>query len=824
MVHITLPDGTVKTFVKGVTSLEVAQSISERLAQQILASEVNGEVWDITRPITEDMQLRLLTWQDEGGKKAFWHSSAHLMAEALEALYPGIKLGIGPAIANGFYYDIDFGDHVFDATHLPRVEEKMLELARQNSNYQRLAISKSAALAYFQKKEDPYKIELLEGLEEGAITFYRQGNFTDLCKGPHIPHTGWVKAVKLLNISGAYWRGNEKNKQLTRIYGITFPQQKELKEYLTFLEEAQKRNHQKIGKELKLFTFSEKVGLGLPLWLPRGTVLREQLEQFLRRAQVKAGYQPVVTPHIGHKDLYVTSGHYEKYGADAFQPIRTPHAGEEFFLKPMNCPHHCEIYKHEPRSYRDLPLRLAEFGTVYRYEQHGELHGLVRTRGFTQDDAHIFCRMDQVKEEFAKVIDLVAYVFRSLGFSDYVARLSFRDPEKQHQYIGDPTDWDNAEAAIEEVAKASQLSVTKTLGEAAFYGPKLDFMVKDALGRSWQLGTVQLDYQLPIRFDLSYTGPDNKKHRPVMIHRAPFGSLERFIAILLEHTAGKLPLWLAPEQVAILPIAEKFAGYAQEVYEVLCSHNLRCFIDLREETIGKRIREAEMNKVPYMVIIGEKEQLERTLSVRKQGVGDQGSCTVDDLLLAISFHEQKESWIFVSCTIRRVEEPYRINQWINAPEVRIVDNEQESGIYPLAEALKMAERKGLDLVEISPNSVPPVCKIVEYSKFKYEQKKKQKEIKSKSQKTIVKEIRLGPNTDEHDLNFKIKHATKFLQDGAKVKVYVQFVGRTIVFKERGEVLLLKFAQALEEYGKIEHMPQLEGRRMNLSISPKSAKN
>jgi len=634
-VNITLPDGNIKSFAKGVTSLEIAQSISERLSQQILASLVNGEVWDITRPISEYATVKLLTWQDEDGKKAFWHSSAHLMAEALESLYPGIKLGIGPAIANGFYYDIDFGDYDFDATHLPRIEEKMLELARQNSLYQRLVVNKPAAISFFKKKGDPYKVELLEGLEDGSITFYKHGNFTDLCRGPHIPHTGFIKAVKLLNISGAYWRGNEKNKQLTRIYGITFPQQKELKAYLELLEEAQKRNHQKIGKELKLFTFSEKVGIGLPLWLPRGTVLREQLEQFLRRAQVKAGYQPVVTPHIGHKELYVTSGHYDKYGEDSFQPIRTPHEGEEFFLKPMNCPHHCEIYKHEPRSYRDLPVRLAEFGTVYRYEQHGELHGLVRTRGFTQDDAHIFCRNDQVREEFAKVIDLVTYVFSALGFSDYTARLSFRDPEQLHKYIGDQEDWDKAEEAIEEVAKLRKLNTTKALGEAAFYGPKLDFMVEDALGRNWQLGTVQLDYQLPVRFDLSYTGADNKKHRPVMIHRAPFGSLERFIAILLEHTAGKLPLWLAPEQVAILPISEKFAAYAEEVNHALLNKDIRCFVDHRDEKIGKKIREAELSKIPYMLIIGEKEQLERTVSVRKQGAGDQGSLLIDNLVQKI---------------------------------------------------------------------------------------------------------------------------------------------------------------------------------------------
>lgn len=632
ILNITLPDGTVKQFAKGVTSLEIAQTIGDRLAKSSLVARVNGAVWDITRPIHEDATVELLTWQNEDGKKAFWHSSAHLMAEALEYFYPGIKLGIGPPIASGFYYDIDFQDHTFDAGHLPKIEEKMIELARQNNHYQRLVVTKAAAINFFEKKGDPYKLELISELEEGNITFYKQGNFTDLCKGPHIPNTGFIKAVKLLNIAGAYWRGNEKNKQLTRIYGITFPEQKELKVYLDLIEEAQKRNHQKIGKELKLFTFSEKVGIGLPLWLPRGTMLREQLEKFLRQAQLKAGYQPVVTPHIAHKQLYITSGHYDKYGEDSFQPIRTPHEGEEFFLKPMNCPHHCEIYKHEPRSYRDLPIRLAEFGTVYRYEQHGELHGLVRTRSFTQDDAHIFCRNDQVKEEFAKVINLVTYVFSTLGFSDYVARLSFRDPSQLGKYIGNMDDWDKAEAAIEEVANEQSLNTYKALGEAAFYGPKLDFMVKDALGRSWQLGTVQLDYQLPMRFELAYTGEDNKKHTPVMIHRAPFGSLERFIAILLEHSAGKLPLWLAPEQVAILSLSEKYTNYAEQVAAILRNKEIRCFVDHRDEKIGKKIRDAELMKIPYMLILGEKEQLEGKVSVRKQGDGDQGSYSVDQFV------------------------------------------------------------------------------------------------------------------------------------------------------------------------------------------------
>lgn len=635
IIHITLPDGSLVPFARGVTSSEIVQTISNRLSKQALVGSVNGAIWDLARPIGENASVKILTWQDEEGKKAFWHSTAHLMAEALEELYPGIRLGIGPPIASGFYYDVDFGTHAFDASQLPRVEKKMIELAQQNNQYQRIVISKVAARAFYEKKGDPYKLELIRDLEDGNITFYKQGNFTDLCKGPHIPHTGLIKAVKLLNIAGAYWRGNEKNKQLTRIYGISFPQEKALEEYLVFLEEAQKRSHQRIGKELKLFTFSEKVGVGLPLWLPRGTILREQLERFLRRAQIRAGYQPVVTPHIGHKALYVTSGHYEKYGADAFQPIHTPHEGEEFFLKPMNCPHHCEIYRHEPRSYRDLPIRLAEFGTVYRYEQHGELHGLVRTRCFTQDDAHIFCRNDQVQEEFSKVIDLVKYVFDSLGFSNYTARLSFRDPQQLTKYIGNKEDWDKAEQAIEEVATLRGLPTVKALGEAAFYGPKLDFMVQDALGRSWQLGTVQLDYQLPDRFDLSYVGADNQKHRPVMIHRAPFGSLERFIAILLEHTAGKLPLWLAPEQVAILPLSEKYGAYAEQVYQTLQQQEIRALVDHRDEKIGKKIREAELMKIPYMLIVGEKEQTEETVSIRKQGVGDQGSLSITQLVQKI---------------------------------------------------------------------------------------------------------------------------------------------------------------------------------------------
>jgi threonyl-tRNA synthetase len=635
-IQITLPDGNVQSWLSGVTSLEIAQQLGPRLAQQSLAASVNGQVWDLTRPIQEDATIKLLTWDDEEGKKAFWHSSAHLLAEALEALYPGIKLGIGPAIDNGFYYDIDFGEHAFDASHLPAVEKKMLELAYRNNPYQRMLVSKQAALQFFEQKRDPYKLEILQDLADGYITFYQQGAFTDLCRGPHLPHTGLIKAIKLLHIAGAYWRGNEKNKQLTRIYGITFPEEKGLKMYLHQIEEAQQRNHQKIGKELKLFAFSEKVGLGLPLWLPRGTVLREQLEEFLRYAQRKAGYKQVITPHIGHKELYITSGHYEKYGQDAFQPIHTPHPGEEFLLKPMNCPHHCEIYNHEPKSYRDLPIRLAEFGTVYRYEQHGELHGIARTRGFTQDDAHIFCRTDQVKEEFANVINLIKYVFNTLGFSTYTSQLSLRDPSKPEKYIGDPQDWDEAEKAIEEVAYSQGLAITKAFGEAAFYGPKLDFMVKDALQRKWQLGTVQLDYQLPLRFDLTYIGADNKKHRPVMIHRAPFGSLERFIALLLEHTAGKLPFWLTPEQVAILPISEKYIAYAQATEQKLQEARIRTFIDDREEKINKKIREAEVNKIPYMLILGEREQQEGTLAVRKQGSGNRGNATLGQFIQEVT--------------------------------------------------------------------------------------------------------------------------------------------------------------------------------------------
>lgn len=612
--------------------MDVAMSISEGLARNVLAAEVNGEVWDADRALPAETALKLLTWNDQDGKSTFWHSSAHLMAEALEALYPGIKLGIGPAIEHGYYYDIDFGDQEFDSADLERIENKMLELAREKNTYNRSEVSKSDAIAYFEEKGDEYKLELIDGLEDGSITFYQQGAFTDLCRGPHIPHTGMIKAVKLLNVAGAYWRGDEKRKQLTRIYGITFPKQKELKEYLHMLEEAKKRDHRKIGKELELFTFSEKVGMGLPLWLPKGAKLRERLESFMRKAQVKAGYEPVVTPHIGHKNLYVTSGHYEKYGEDSFQPINTPHEGEEFLLKPMNCPHHCEIYKSKPRSYKDLPVRLAEFGTVYRYEQSGELHGLTRVRGFTQDDAHIFCSQDQVKEEFKKVIDLVLYVFESLGFADYTAQISLRDPENKQKYIGSDEAWNKAESAIIEAAAEKNLNTVTELGEAAFYGPKLDFMVKDALGRKWQLGTIQVDYNLPERFELEYTGSDNQKHRPVMLHRAPFGSLERFVAVLIEHCAGEFPLWLTPDQVAILPISEKYADYAQEVYSVLENNDITGFVDHRDEKIGRKIRDAEVKKIPIMLIVGEKEAEAKAVAVRKHGEGDVGTFSIDEFI------------------------------------------------------------------------------------------------------------------------------------------------------------------------------------------------
>lgn len=629
MIKITFPDGQVREFENGITPFQVALSISEGLARNVLAANLNGEVVDSSTPIEADAALQLLTWNDVDGKKTFWHSSAHLLAEAIEALYPGTKFGIGPAIENGFYYDIDLGEQEFGSDQFKEIEDKMLELARSKNEYVRTSVSKADAISYFQEKGDEYKLELIDGLADGSITFYNQGNFTDLCRGPHIPNTGFIKSVKLLSVAGAYWRGDEKRKQLTRIYAITFPKAKELEEYLTLLEEAKRRDHRKLGKEMELFAFSEKVGMGLPLWLPKGTLLRERLENFLRRAQVRAGYSPVITPHIASKELYVTSGHYAKYGKDSFQPIRTPDENEEFFLKPMNCPHHCEIYKTKPRSYKDLPLRLAEFGTVYRYEQSGELHGLTRVRGFTQDDAHIFCRPDQVEDEFMKVIDLVLYVFKALGFDSYSAQVSLRDKENREKYIGNDEDWDRAESAIIRSAEAKGLPTVIEYGEAAFYGPKLDFMVKDALGRKWQLGTIQVDYQLPQRFELEYTGSDNMKHRPVMIHRAPFGSLERFVAILIENTAGNFPLWLSPDQIAVLPISEKYEDYANELYLRLQEKDLRGYVDHRNEKMGRKIRDAEIAKVPFMIVVGEKEQAEGIVSVRKKGDGDVGSMTLD---------------------------------------------------------------------------------------------------------------------------------------------------------------------------------------------------
>ncbi|MDA8895186.1 threonine--tRNA ligase [Flavobacteriales bacterium] len=630
MIQITLPDGTVKEYPTGTTAMQVAEGISSGLARNVLAAEINGEVWDANRTILSDASLKLLTWNDDNGKMAMWHSSAHLMAEAIEALYPGVKLAIGPPIENGFYYDIDFGDHNFSSDHFPKVEQKMTELARQKNTFERIEITKADAISYFKKKNDEYKLELIEGLKDGEITFYKQGEFTDLCRGPHIPNTGFIKAIKLLNTAGAYWRGDEKNKQLTRIYGITFPKNKELTQYLEMLEEAKKRDHRKLGKEMELFTFSQKVGQGLPLWLPKGAALRERLENFLKKAQIIAGYEPVITPHIANKELYICSGHYEKYGEDSFQPIKTPNEGEEFFLKPMNCPHHCEIYKSKPRSYKDLPVRYAEFGTVYRYEQSGELHGLTRVRAFTQDDAHLFVRPDQVKIEFEQVIDLVLYVFKALGFEDFTAQVSLRDKEDKEKYIGTDENWELAENAIVESAHKKGLKTIVEYGEAAFYGPKLDFMVKDALGRSWQLGTIQVDYNLPERFELEYTGSDNKKHRPVMIHRAPFGSMERFVAVLLEHCGGNFPLWLTPDQVCILPISDKYMEYSKEVLNSLKISDIRAEIDERSEKTGRKIRDAEVRKIPFMLIVGEREAAEGKVSVRRHGGEDLGSMSLQE--------------------------------------------------------------------------------------------------------------------------------------------------------------------------------------------------
>ncbi len=641
MIEITLPDGNVRSYPKGVTGFEIAQSISDGLARNMLALKINEEIWDASRPIQQNASVKILTWSDAEGKKVFWHSSAHLLAESLEELYPGIHLGIGPALENGFYYDIDFGAYSFSSDDFKRVEDKMEEKSKAKEKFYRQEKSKSEALSYFQKKDDPYKLELIEGLKDGEITFYSQGDFTDLCRGPHIPDTSFIKAVKLMSTAGAYWRGDEKNKQLTRVYGITFPKSSLLTEYLTVLEEAKKRDHRKLGKELELFTFSEKVGMGLPLWLPRGAALREALENFLKKAQLKAGYEPVITPHIGNKNLYITSGHYEKYGKDSFQPFGTPGEGEEFMLKPMNCPHHCEIYKFKPRSYKDLPIRLAEFGTVYRYEQSGELHGLTRVRGFTVDDAHLFCRPDQVKEEFLKVIDLILFVFKTFHFQDFTAQISLRDKNNKTKYIGSDENWEKAENAIIESAKEKGLQTIVEYGEAAFYGPKLDFMVKDALGRKWQLGTIQVDYNLPERFDLEFTGADNQKHRPVMLHRAPFGSLERFMAVLIEHFAGDFPVWMCPEQVIILPIGEKFNNYAKKIIDYLKNADLRTLIDLRDEKISKKIRDAEMKKIPYMLIIGAKEEEDNTVSVRRHGKGDLGSFNMKDFIDL--FHREIET-------------------------------------------------------------------------------------------------------------------------------------------------------------------------------------
>ncbi|WP_372918537.1 threonine--tRNA ligase [Salegentibacter sp.] len=627
MIKVSLPDGSIKEFEKGTTPIEVAKSISEGLARNVISAKYDGEIVETETPLQEDGELILFTWKDDEGKKAFWHSTSHVMAQAIEELYPGSKLTIGPAIENGFYYDVDFGEEKLSENDFKKIENRMLEIAREKHDFKLREVSKAEALEYYKKQNNPFKVELIENLEDGEITFCDHSNFTDLCRGGHLPNTGFIKAVKLMSVAGAYWRGDEKNPQLTRVYGISFPKQKELKEYLELLEEAKKRDHRKLGRELELFTFSQKVGQGLPLWLPKGAALRERLENFLKKAQKKAGYEMVVSPHIGQKELYVTSGHYAKYGEDSFQPIKTPNEGEEFLLKPMNCPHHCEIYNASAWSYRDLPKRFAEFGTVYRYEQSGELHGLTRVRGFTQDDAHIFCTPDQLDSEFKKVIDLTLYVFDSLGFENFTAQVSLRDPENKEKYIGSDEVWEKAETAILNAAKEKGLNYVIETGEAAFYGPKLDFMVKDALGRSWQLGTIQVDYNLPERFDLTYKGSDNESHRPVMIHRAPFGSMERFIAILLEHTAGNFPLWLMPEQAIILSLSEKYEKYSQKVLTLLENDEIRALADNRNETVGKKIREAEVSKFPYMLIVGEQEEKDGTVSVRKRGEGDLGTMT-----------------------------------------------------------------------------------------------------------------------------------------------------------------------------------------------------
>lgn len=628
MIKITLPDGSVKEYAKGVTPMEIAKSISEGLARNVLSASFNGSTVETETPLTTDGSLVLYTWNDGEGKKAFWHSTSHVLAQALQELYPNIKLTIGPAIENGFYYDVDFGENKISDNDFKKIEDRILEIAREKHEFKMRSSSKAEALDFYKKENNPYKVELIENLEDGTITFCDHSNFTDLCRGGHIPNTGFIKAVKILSVAGAYWRGDEKNKQLTRVYGISFPKQKDLTEYLELLEEAKKRDHRKLGKELELFHFSQKVGQGLPLWLPKGAALRDRLEQFLKKAQKKAGYEQVVTPHIGHKELYVTSGHYAKYGADSFQPIHTPNEGEEFLLKPMNCPHHCEIYRAKPWSYKDLPKRYAEFGTVYRYEQSGELHGLTRVRGFTQDDAHIFCMQEQLDEEFKKVIDLVLYVFGSLGFENFTVQVSVRDLDNPDKYIGSVENWEKAEQAIISAVKDKGLNYVVESGEAAFYGPKLDFMVKDALGRQWQLGTIQVDYNLPERFDLTYVGSDDKLHRPVMIHRAPFGSMERFVAILLEHTAGNFPLWLMPEQAIILSLSEKYENYAKKVLSLLENHEIRTLIDNRNETIGKKIREAEMQKIPFLLIVGEEEEKNNTVSLRIQGQDGKGNTKI----------------------------------------------------------------------------------------------------------------------------------------------------------------------------------------------------
>ncbi len=645
MINITFPDQSVRQFENGVTPLDIAKSLSEGLARNVLAANVNGMKWDATRPINEDATVQLFTWNDPEGKAAMWHSSAHLMAAAIEALYPGVKFGIGPSIDNGFYYDIDTGDITLTEADLAGIEKKMLELAREKETFERVEVSKADALKYFTEKGDPYKVELINDLEDGTITYYKNGNFTDLCRGPHIPNTSFIKAVKLTSLAGAYWRGDEKRKQLTRVYGITFPKQKELDEYLVLLEEAKKRDHRKLGRELELFMFSDMVGKGLPIWLPKGTELRLRLQEYLTKIQKEYGYEQVITPHIGGKQLYVTSGHWDHYGADSFRPITTPEEGEEYLLKPMNCPHHCMIFKNKPRSYKDLPFRCAEFGTVYRYEQSGELHGLTRVRSFTQDDAHIFCRPDQVKEEFIRVMEIIEIIFKALNFQNFEAQISLRDPNDHEKYVGTDENWARAEAAIQEACDEKGLPAHVEYGEAAFYGPKLDFMVKDALGRKWQLGTIQVDYNLPERFDLTYIGADNEKHRPVMVHRAPFGSMERFVAVLLEHCAGEFPLWLAPDQVIILPVSEKYMNFAQNVQSYLKKCDIRSLIDERNEKIGRKIRDAEMKKYPYMVIVGEKEEAENSVSVRRHGQVDLGSMALEAFAEMINKQVKEEQSI-----------------------------------------------------------------------------------------------------------------------------------------------------------------------------------